>query len=297
MQLTNGIEILLPLGLERVLLSGGEPTLHSEFNDVLDLVGEYKQLSFGIITNGTVHNEKLINILNSNDKFTLQISLDGSDEEKNAITRGKDNFDKTIQFAKRIRNKQPKPLLKMVVTQNNIDDVAPFFRLAVSLGFTPEFAFVYKLGNGNDDWENKSIHTKQKLKVIRLIEQLNMELNTEALLPLCTDKCPYVKDADNMSICIKTDGTINPCQILYDDKYALGNICHFDISEFTDNVERFMDIARKRTAIDYGCSKCMLKDVCGKGCAAMAFNLTGCHFENDGECMYRKALYMKDIIY
>ena len=295
LQLRQAIETLLPLGLNRVLLSGGEPLLHTDFNGVLGLVNDYLRLvekyptlSFGIVTNGTVHNQKLIDMLNTNDRFTLQISLDGSCEEQNAKIRGAGNFKKTIEFAKQIKKKNPKPLLKMVITKDSINDVEPFYRLAVSLGFMPEFAFIYKSGNACEDWKNKALSAQQKLHVLRLMDKLNNELNVKPFMPLCTNTCPYVEDTDSMSVCIKTNGTIQPCQALYDDAHSIGNIFDFNLSNFENKVKSFAELAKKRTQQDYGCLKCPLKTNCGKGCLAEAVNLHGNPLGNDMGCEFRK---------
>jgi radical SAM protein with 4Fe4S-binding SPASM domain len=291
-QLRESIDILLPLGLQRVLISGGEPTLHAEFDDILDLINAYPQLSFGIVTNGTAHNQKLIDMLNATDRFTLQISLDGSCEEQNAKTRGAGNFEKAIDFAKQIHKSERKPLLKMVLSQNNIDDAEAFYRLAVSLGFIPEFAFIYKSGNSCDEWESKALTAQQKLKVLKTVNRLSEEFKIDALLPLCTDTCPYVKDAEEMSVCIKPDGSIQPCQTLYDGDYSLGNIFDFDPGKFEQSVNFFISLARQRTQHDFGCHKCMLRETCGRGCLAAAVNLCGDPFGDDGECPFRKLQFL-----
>lgn len=289
-QLRHGINTLLPLGLQRVLISGGEPALHSQFESILHLVDEYPQLSFGIVTNATVHNKNLIKILNSTERFTLQISLDGSCEEQNARTRGVGNFDKAINFAKQI--KKSSPLLKMVISQSNIEDVEPFYRLAVSLKFTPEYAFIYRSGNGCAGWEDKKLTAQQKLRVVRLIDRLNKEHKTEALLPFCTNKCPYTKDAEEMSICIKPDGTIQPCQTLYDSHYALGNIFAFSLDALQGKVSEHLKLAQKRTQCEFDCLKCLLNNNCGKGCLATAFNLHKDPLANDENCEYRRLQFL-----
>jgi len=291
-QLRESMEILLPLGLHRVLISGGEPTLHSRFEDILDLINEYPQLSFGIVTNGTIHNQKLIDMLNTTDRFTLQISLDGSCEEQNAQTRGAGNFQKAVDFARQIHKNDPGPLLKMVLSQNNIEDAEAFYRLAVSAGFIPEFSFIYKSGNGSDGWDNKALTSKQKLWLLRLVDKLNKELETDALLPLCTDTCPYIKNAGEMSVCIKTDGAVQPCQMLYDGNYSLGNIFDFDLSCFEQKVNDFISLTRQRARCDFDCYKCMLRETCGRGCLAAAVNLCGDPFGDDGECGFRKLQFV-----
>ena len=62
-QIENTLNLFLPFGLQRFLISGGEPTLHSEFEKILDLIDKYPKITFGIVTNGTNHNKKLIEYL------------------------------------------------------------------------------------------------------------------------------------------------------------------------------------------------------------------------------------------
>lgn len=287
-QLKNSIKILSKYGLERVLISGGEPILHSDFNNILDIVTEYPQFSFGIVTNGTVHNQKLIDILNQNDNFTLQISLDGSTEKLNTETRGKGNFNKAVEFARQIHKKKSIPLLKMVISQNNIGDIENFYRLALSLNFIPEFAFITRRGNASDDWEKLSLSSKDKFKILKQIDSLNKLYNKEAFLPLCTAGCPYSSDEKKLSICIKPNGAIQPCSLLYESEHTLGSIFEFDERYFLERILYISEFAVKRESMDYSCRKCILRGNCRKGCIAAAFVLNGDVLANDGECEFRK---------
>lgn len=279
-------------GANRFLLSGGEPSLHSQFHKILDLLDQYPNRSFGIVTNGTNHDPHLINYLNTHQNTTLQISLDGAAEEQNALTRGPGNFERTITFAKKITNCNISRLLKMVISQCNLDGVEHFYQLALSLGFTPEFTFIYRSGNGSDAWENKALSAQQKLKVLKTIEELNQKHGIDAFLPLCTSTCPFVSTTENMSVCIKTDGSIQPCQSLYSSEFTLGNIFSFSEEQILSNLERIVSIAQKRANTDYNCSKCLLKDVCGRGCMAEAFNLTSNPLASDESCLYRKLQFL-----
>jgi len=303
-QLQKAVKTLLPFGLRRVLLSGGEPTLHTEFNDILDFIEETlnknPEFSFGIVTNGSSRNPKFIELLNKNERLTLQVSLDGSNEVENAKTRDSGSFAEAVDFIRFIDKRAHKthlnipfqPLLKMVISQYNIHDVEAFFRLAVSLGFVPEFSYIYKSGNASDNWEEKRLTAQQKLNILRLVNKLNSELGVEALLPLCTNTCPYAENADAMSICVKVDGSIQPCQSLYNDKYTFGNIFDFDLQMFKQKVDDFVKLAKERIHCDYNCRKCLLRDNCGKGCLAEAVNLFDDPLSDDGGCEFRKLQFL-----
>lgn len=287
-QLEEIIKLFLPFGLSRFLISGGEPALHTEFDEILDLVDAYPNLSFGIVTNGTVHSQKLIEFLNTRENFTLQISLDGSTEEQNSKTRGAGHFAKVLEFAKQIHSKSASPLLKMVISQNNYDDIESFYKLAVSLNFTPEFAFIFRSGNGASGWEDKALSPQQKIKALNLIDGLNKTYGVNAVLPFCTGKCPFTKGDSNLSLCIKTDGSVQPCQMLYQEQFALANTLSFDLDAFQAGLSRIVQTAQERLALDYGCKKCMLNKYCGKGCVGAAANLNGDPLTTDGDCEFRK---------
>ena len=291
-QIENIIKLFFSYGLKRFLLSGGEPTLHSEFEKILDLIDKYPQITFGIVTNGTNQNKKLLEFLNTRDNLKLQISLDGSCEKQNAKTRGHGNFEKTVNFAKQIHKPKLMPLLKMVISQSNYTDVEDFCDLALSLGFTPELAFIYKSGNGSDGWSSKELTSIQKLKILKLVERINKERNAGIFLPICTTKCPLEDGLNELSFCIKVDGSIQPCQSLYSEKYTVGNVLFFDKKLFLQNINNISDLARQRCEQDYGCEKCMLNDICGRGCMAEAVNLHDNPFASDGNCEYRKQQFI-----
>ncbi len=291
-QIKSIVDTFSGYGANRFLFSGGEPSLHSEFDSLIEWIGTRPDLSFGFVTNGSSRNSAFIDLLNRSPNITLQISLDGSCEEQNAKTRGAGHFDAAVEFAKSISNPTQRPLLKMVISQNNLFDVENFYRLAISIDCVPEFAFIYKSGNAVEDWESKKVSAQDKLKILNKIKALNTEYNTDAFLPRCTSACPFAKKDMQMSVCIKVNGSIQPCQALYSSDYTLGNILYFDPIEVSKKLDVLCSIARQRTTTDFGCSKCMINPICKRGCMAEAVNLTGDPLGNDEACLYRKLQFL-----
>ncbi len=295
-QIKQIMDICSEYGAKRFLFSGGEPSLHSRFNELLKLMDKNPQYSYGFVTNGTSNNSEWIDFLNSHENITVQISIDGSKEEINKLTRGEGNFEKVMNFISRLHLPGEKPLMKMVVSQKNIHDVDDFYRLAVSLKCMPEFAYIYRSGNGTEDWESKALSPQQKLSVLRKVKALNAEYNTDAYLPKCTVGCPYTKDSENMSVCIKVNGDIQPCQTLYDKKYSIGNIFNFNEAETLAKTEELSKLAKRRLYEDYGCKKCMLGKACGRGCLAEAVNNFGDPLAEDGNCVFRKLQFLDSFV-
>lgn len=291
-QIEQIITLFMPYGLQRVLFSGGEPTLHTELPEILNLIDRYPELSFAITTNGINAPQKLIDYFNTRENFTVQISLDGSNEVQNAAIRGAGHFERVLSFAKQIHHPNNKPLLKMVVSQRNIADVENFCRLALSIDFTPELAFLYRSGNSMKDWESQRLSSQQKLQILKLVDRINTTWNINIALPLCTDTCPLIQENPALSLSIKADGSIQPCQLLYDSTFTLGNALFFDEHLFKQRLSTLSCLAKKRLHQDYGCAKCLLSSFCGRGCMAEAFQLHGDPLTADDSCNYRKLQFL-----
>ena len=293
-QVEGVIQTFLPYGLKRVLLSGGEPTLHTEFSSFLEFPDRYPQLEFGIVTNGTILREDFLNAINQK-KFTLQVSLDGSDETSNARTRGTGNFQKTVNFLQKIHTPKVPIRLKCVLSQQNIDRLEDFFELALSLNCTPEFAYIYRSGNGDSEWEKKALSPHQKAQAYERIRRLNQRHGVSSFLPGCTDTCPFAAgNTEHLSMCIRTDGAIQPCQTFYGDEFTLANALSFDLEEFSRNLARLCRSAALRRTADYGCTPCPLRKVCGRGCPALAACLHGSMDASDGDCIFRQIRFFSD---
>lgn len=285
-----------PYGLQRVLLAGGEPTLHSDFDHILDWIDQTDDLSFGIVTNGTVFNEKLIALAHRCDRLTLQISMDGSSETVNAATRGKGHFEKVMRFVDALDGAAVKPLLKAVLSQQNADDVENYYKLALAKHCIPEFAFIYRSGNGEENWNSKALTAQQKLHIANRIRALNAHYGIEAFTPRCSYVCPFAgENAENdiPTPTIKTNGSIQPCQLLYDPRYTLANVLDFDAIRFEQALLAFVRLAQKRRQHEYACRTCLLQGQCGKGCPATAIMLHGDPFTDDGDCAFRRLEFVR----
>ncbi len=274
-------------GCNRILLSGGEPTLHTEFEQILNYLLA-SDLGVGIVTNGTTNCEALREAYHSHPKLTLQVSLDGSCDEINTQTRGHGNFDKAVNFLSQLNCPDNPPILKMVISQNNLHDVEAYYRFARSLGCMPDYSFINGMGNATDAWDSLELTAQQKLSVLRTLDRLNQEYNISVSLPLCTSQCPFSDPDQPLSVLVKSDGMMLPCQILYDNTYALGNLLSDPTSVIAQNHLKLAELARKREAHDAKCHKCLVRVQCRKGCMALALMKNQDPTADDGECDFRK---------
>ena len=85
------VDQAIPLGLSVVLLSGGEPLLHPEFIDIVNLLMSYENITVAVLTNGLLY-DKHSALLRQMDKsrIAFQVSIDGNQTSHDFI-RGKGN--------------------------------------------------------------------------------------------------------------------------------------------------------------------------------------------------------------
>jgi len=293
--LGNIIETLTAIGVGRFIFAGGEPLLYSSFSEVLRIIETRPDLQFVTSTNGTVPNHNFTRAFHSCDNLNLQVSLDGSNEKINALTRGAKTFDKVMGFLSHLRTDKKKPRLKMVISKYNLTDVEDFYRLALSLKCIPEFAFVSKLGRAQQNWNDIALTDSEKVGVVKLIDQLNMETRTGINIPLCASSCPLADNSAERSYYIDVHGDVFPCQTALSDMFKLGNVFSFDKDSFDARFSQVQQLAKTRENVDIGCASCFLGETCKRGCMAEAYFLCGDPLANDGNCGFRKKLVLQDI--
>lgn len=285
------IENLEKIGCAKVILSGGEPTLHSQLEEIVSLIQRHKDICFGLVTNGTRLPQSVVQLLENGIPLEIQISLDGSCEEVNSRTRGSGTFAQTWDTLMKLTALSGDVRCKMVVSHLNQEDVETFYERVVSAHATPEFGFLVKQGNADLQWERLELSSPEKSGVLKRISALNSHYHLDVPLPSCTFGCPFSDYPDpsvSLSLLVKVDGTIQPCQSLYDGRYSVGNLLAFDCSVLAKGLEDFSDMVRKRQSCDFQCQSCIARSACRKGCPAAALTYSGDFMGDDGECSLRR---------
>lgn len=276
-------------GCSYISLAGGEPTLHSHFDEILHYMLSISDLNVGVVTNGTTSSNSLIDAYHTYPNLKIQVSVDGSCEEINAKTRGTGNFGKALLFLKELKRSGKYPTMKMVVSRNNLHDVEAYYRLAMSMKCEPDFEFINGMGNAAKDWNCLEPTAQEKLFVLRTLDRLNHENKQEIHMPFCTSQCPLSGKDAQLSVLLKCDGSMQPCQILYDNAYTLGNFLLDDTKAILKKYAHISEIAQSRKIkATEDCTKCLARTVCQRGCMALAVINTGNPLYNDGECTFRK---------
>ena len=259
-------------GCNKIILTGGEPSIHPHFVDILREISKYR-VYVQILTNGTAWSDDLI------DKATpfideVQISIDGFDEDSNSRIRGTGNFSKAMRSIE-------------VFLQHNIF-------VALSVTPTPELLFENK-----DRYISfaKQLLEKYGRDRFEIIFAREFFTGREFKLDLDTS-LRYIKISDEVQNSVYDDNKV----LVFVRKHRLGNVttnCGFGnltinaIGDVyycgriesavshgnirTDSYEKIFEdraLARMATSVQNirPCCDCDLRFICGGGSRLTCFS-------------------------
>jgi SynChlorMet cassette radical SAM/SPASM protein ScmF len=123
-----------PLGLSSVKLTGGEPLMHPQIGEILEILRNEK-LRFTVETNGVLCTPELAQDLLRSGLYHISVSLDGADADTHEWVRGvKGCFDAAIGGIKNLVAAGIRPQVIMTLMRRNVGQIETLVRLAESLG-------------------------------------------------------------------------------------------------------------------------------------------------------------------
>lgn len=278
--------------MNKVYLSGGEPLLHPNIFDIIELCGTYKDVQFVITTNGLSLDDKLLAKIESYNNIGIQISVDGITKDTYEAQRGFGTYNlfiANLTLFKKSKVKQK--IARTCITRLNYKEVPAIYEYLYQSKITPTFLFVNILGNAKVHRTELSLSLAQKLSVIDKINKLNNYHNFYVSPPEPVSACNFTEQAEVKSFLVKYTGEVAPCQYFYTD--SIGNIFDQEIDEILnyENLKTYYELAEKRKCIlesepSSPCQTCKIQEVCRYGCIGMA-SLRGDLMGTDGECGFR----------
>ncbi len=163
----RALDEAIPLGLQGVKLTGGEPFLHPEILRLADILKDRK-LGLTIETNGTLVTPELAQALRERSTLNfISVSIDGSRAEIHDPFRGVvGSFERAVDGARALVAAGYRPQVIMSLHTGNVDDIEPLVRMAEGLGAgSVKFNLVQPCGRGE-----QLTDAGQVLSIERLIE-------------------------------------------------------------------------------------------------------------------------------
>ncbi|MFB0560137.1 MAG: radical SAM protein [Candidatus Lokiarchaeia archaeon] len=278
-EIQNLIGELAQIGVKRVTLSGGEPTIRKDFWDILDyLDGEDIQVS--LFTNGFFLDRRFVARLSDLNVSGVRISIDGGVAGTHDKIRGVEgSYTRAIKAVKRCSEAGLMVVIVSVIMINNFSEIRKIIQLAERNHALAYFRRFHPVGRGL-----KNMHlmpSPEDLKNATSIigcyygEDLIREMIN--YLELVGGWC-YIGNR----ICIEPDGNVVLCPSL---PYVMGNIRKISMKEVWNKIKnsKICDMIRERR-IAGKCGNCSYIKVCGGGCRADAYGLTGDILSEDPLC-------------
>jgi len=284
----TAIEEGIPLGLNSVKLTGGEPLLHPEFTRILDKLRE-KQLDLVIETNGTLMTESLAHYLKEKSTLShISVSVDGATSETHDPFRGvKGSFDKAIQGIRYLVDVGFSPQIIMSIHAGNVHEIEALVRLAESLGVSSvKFNLIQPSGRAElmiERGQNLDIHRLielgewvegilQKSTSVRLVYSWPMAFyGINRLLSESTGTCGIFGVLGVLS-----SGHLAMCGIgVQMPDLCYGLLKKDTVSDIWNSHPMLTDLRANVPAKFEGvCGECILRDVCLGSCIANNYLLT-----------------------
>ena len=264
------------LGIKDSVVTGGEPTLHKDFEKLVN--GLCKVGNVVITSNGIAWNsDRYIKFLKENRKAFVQISLDGFSEGTYDNIRGKGNFNKVMKNINDIveAGYSHQLGLSMTIMRQNIIEVKDIIQFANKNKIrSVHFPTLISIGNGNDNWNRIVPPLNEQIEVEEyLLRELCKEnKNTYISVNRINQILAWIHSGYNYDYCctptLKVDpfGEILPCAIASGEKNSVGSIFNINsIENCVDKLnEKWNEVIRVHKIHPERCSQCNDEDICPK---------------------------------
>lgn len=282
-QLVHAISLLSELGVQRIVISGGEPFLREDLGALACRAKEQDISEVVVLSNGLVCTpERLAPLVGVVD--TVSISFDGASADAHAYIRGAQYFDSLVEAIRSVKSAGIRAHILPTLHAKNVDDVSAYLALAEKLGVTVGFSLLSGNRESLGNLYPSDVCLEHLADVMHSLGQKTDDDNsfdgTRGGEGLSAHVCC---GAGKTGLSVATDGSIYPCHMLHYPEFRLGNA-------FTGNAEHICEALAgfclpKVDELE-GCKNCDKRYLCGGGCRARAYREYGRADKTDPYCAY-----------
>jgi len=306
------LEKACALGVDEVVFSGGEPTLHPDLIPILKYARGLGKWRLKLLTNGFLAGDKKgTDIIKEICQYVddIQVSIDGVSKNTHDKIRGMiDSFQRACRTVRIVSDTGTHVGISFTPLPKNLSEIPKLYNLAIDLRAnyihlnrpkfpavpgnyvdTREFVseeFMKKIFLAYDELLivcHKSYEDMRGMPVNLPVIDTSFDPASELIAPYKKVRC----GAGILTIAVNYQGDAFPCAALTRSNLCFGNV-------FQDDLSKVHEVGRNKMvdlfSVDKNeeCSNCVFRYYCGGGCRATARELTAC----DSTCSLMKDRYI-----
>lgn len=274
-----------------IVLTGGEPTLHKQFLEIIDLMCKVSK-TVVVTTNGT--RNEFLEKLGAYKNLSFQISIDGDLDTHNQI-RGKGAFEKSWKTIKLLDTLGLQYTVASVVSRKNVSEIVQLLPKLEKLNYLKYWSISYEMPFGNASLENIMSAQEWNDFVNHILKIAKLRVKIKKLFPFeLYDK--YKNDLENKfellsmhsncgsgknKIYVYPNLKVYPCTCLTD--FCIGDLSKETLCEIIEG-NKILPFAKYGTDKDSECKNCEYLNFCNGGCMGMSYHYMGKLGMGDKRC-------------
>lgn len=284
----------------KVYLTGGEPTLHPDFLEVLDLFAS-DAYDLTVFTNGTlIDDEMMASLAPYAGDLSFQVSLDGLGDVHEQI-RGV-SVDSVLDGIERLVDEGFDVSLRTTVQPGNVEQIPEIYEKGAELGanyaefapMLPTFDWGNLSGEPYPQFRKRSLKTYARF--LRGRDEFPIPIGRDPIPVPCgydvSDRAAidgYICPAASTALEISAEGEVYPCPYLHHEEFSAGNV-YGDGPDLQEIWEQSMEDPAWACMVAYtnvggdDCKECEYASECKGACPAAGFAETGKISNPDYRC-------------
>lgn len=272
-------------------ITGGEPLIREDIDEILRFIGMHSQnLSYGILSNGSFLDARLIGVLKETGVSFVQLSLDG-DRQTHDSLRAPGDYDRVLETAQMLENQGIRTYISFTANRENYRHLPQVARQCRKRGITKLWSDrLVPIGTGEvlselaiteeilPDYV-KTLKKAQGNFLTRLCYPKTRVTMNRALQFLYSKGEVYSCSAGDSLITVDEFGSIMPCRRM---PIACGNVHDNTLEDIYFHHETFRNL--RVFTVPQGCRKCKYQILCKGGARCQSYSAYHSFYRADPAC-------------
>lgn len=297
------------LGLEKIIIAGGEPCTHPDWLEIVSWCCEQPGFEeVRIQTNATLLSRDIVQALVSLgfEGLSVQVSLEGATAETHDRVRGSGSFERSLRGLRLLAEAGlgERTLVAFTEMRHNFGELPDLLDLLASLGIRRLVSAT--LVPGGRAVQTDQIDAPEPSQYRALLDRYHADANFRAryreIGNIAALEWYAGKSHPSPHVCtcienpyVTADGRMYPCVLFQADRVAARNVHERPLDKVIREAlplwAEMKELARRRSVELKECQGCPGRQHCGGGCMGRAYAAHGTPMKVEDRCELRRAVY------